>query len=80
MRPLIQSYPKFRKRTFKWINVHSGNDIISRPLRFYDLPGMQEKDNSSPFAIKNVVDKDAAVPIVAHVDYGKNPCIWRVLR
>jgi hypothetical protein len=41
---------------------------------------MQEKDNPSPFAIKNVVDKDAAVPIVAHVDYWKNPCIWRELR
>jgi hypothetical protein len=80
VQPLIQSYPKFRKRTFKWINVHSGNDIISGPLRFYDLPGMQEKDNPSPFAIKNVVDKDAAVPIVAHVDYWKNPCIWRELR
>jgi hypothetical protein len=47
---------------------------------FCDLPAMQEKDNPSPFAIKNVVDKDAAVPIVAHVDYWKNPCIWRVLR
>jgi hypothetical protein len=80
VQPLIQSYPKFRKRTFKWINVHSGNDIISGPLRFYDLPGMQEKDDPSPFAIKNVVDKDAAVPIVAHVDYWKNPCIWRELR
>ena len=80
VQPLIQSYPKFRKPTFKWINVHSGNDIISGPLTLYDVPGMQEKNNPSSFAIKNVIDKDAAVPIVAHVDYWKNPCIWRELR
>lgn len=74
VQPLIQSYPKFRK--FMWINVHSKNDIISGPLEFYDLPGMQGMVPLPNEAVHNVVDKDAAVPLVAHVDYWKNETVW----
>jgi len=78
VQPLIQSYPKFRK--LKWINVHSWNDIISGPLSFYDLPGLQKQRPLPRFAIENIIDKDAAVPLAAHVDYWKNKCVWDNLR
>jgi hypothetical protein len=81
VQPLIVSYPKFRK--FKWINVYSRNDIISGKLEFYDLPGFQNPKPGDPpvpdAAIKNVIDKDAAVPLVAHVAYWKNKTIWTEL-
>ena len=81
VQPLIVSYPKFRK--LKWINVYSRNDIISGKLEFYDLPGFQNPKPGDPpvpdAAIKNVIDKDAAVPVVAHVAYWKNKTIWREL-
>jgi len=79
VQPLILSYPKFRK--LKWINVYSRNDIISGPLEFYDLPGFQDvPDAQRPVeAVENVRDKDAAVPIVAHVSYWKNKLVWQKL-
>jgi hypothetical protein len=76
VQPLIISYQKFRK--LKWINVYSRNDIISGPLKFYDLPGFQDPPVPA-VAVKNVVDKDAAVPIVAHVAYWKNKMVWKEL-
>jgi hypothetical protein len=30
-------------------------------------------------AVHNVVDRDAAVPLVAHVDYWKNRTVWNEL-
>jgi hypothetical protein len=77
VQPLIQSYRKFRK--FKWINVFSRNDIISGPLEFYDLPGMLGLAPLPNVAVHNVVDRDAAVPLVAHVDYWKNRTVWNEL-
>jgi hypothetical protein len=79
VQPLIVSYPKFRK--LKWINVYSRNDIISGPLEFYDLPGFQDlpDDRRPGEAVENVRDKDAAVPIVAHVSYWKNKLVWQKL-
>ena len=77
VQPLIQSYRKFRK--FKWINVFSRNDIISGPLEFYDLPGMLGLVPLPNVAVHNVVDRDAAVPLVAHVDYWKNTTVWNEL-
>lgn len=79
VQPLIISYPKFRK--LKWINVYSRNDIISGPLELYDLPGFQDlPDAQRPVeAVENVRDKDAAVPIVAHVSYWKNKLVWQKL-
>jgi hypothetical protein len=77
VQPIIQSYRKFRK--FKWINVFSRNDIISGRLKFFDLPGMQELVPLPDVAVHNVVDKDASVPLVAHVDYWKNTTVWNEL-
>lgn len=79
VQPLILSYPKFRK--LKWINVYSKNDIISGPLEFYDLPGFQDlpEDRRPLEAVENIRDKDAAVPIVAHVAYWKNKLVWQKL-
>jgi len=77
VQPLIQSYRKFRK--FKWINVFSRNDIISGPLEFYDLPGMLGLAPLPNVAVHNVVDRDATVPLVAHVDYWKNRTVWNEL-
>jgi hypothetical protein len=77
VQPIIQSYRKFRK--FKWINVFSRNDIISGPLEFYDLPGMQKLDPLPYVAVHNIVDKDASVPLVAHVDYWHNETVWKQL-
>ncbi len=77
VQPIIQSYPKFRK--FRWINVYSRNDIISGKLTFYDLPGMQAPQELPPEAVHNVVDKDASIPLLAHVEYWKNQTTWNEL-
>ncbi len=76
VQPLILSYRKFRK--LNWINVYSRNDIISGPLTFYDLPGYQNPP-VPPQAIRNEIDKDAAVPLIAHVAYWKNKKVWEEL-
>jgi hypothetical protein len=77
VQPLIQSYAKFRK--FKWINVFSRNDIISGALEFYDLPSVLHQVPLPDVAVHNVVDKDAAVPLVAHVNYWHNETVWKQL-
>jgi hypothetical protein len=77
VQPLIQSYYKFR--TLRWINVYSRNDIISGKLVFYDLNRMQKPREVPPFAVHNVIDNDAAIPLVAHVDYWKNETVWNEL-
>jgi hypothetical protein len=77
VQPLIQSYAKFRK--FKWINVFSRNDIISGALEFYDLPSIVRQTPLPDVAVHNVVDKDAAVPLVAHVNYWHNETVWKQL-
>ncbi|MGB8836345.1 MAG: hypothetical protein WCC67_06350, partial [Candidatus Acidiferrales bacterium] len=59
--------------------VYSRNDIISGKLTFYDLPRMQNPQEIPPQAVHNVVDKDASIPLIAHVDYWKNPTTWMEL-
>jgi hypothetical protein len=76
VQPLIMSYPKFRK--LKWINVFSRNDIVSGHLNFFDLPGYQD-DPVPEVAVQNIKDRDAAVPLVAHVAYWKNKTVWTQL-
>lgn len=72
VQPLIQNYVEYR--TFEWVNVYSPNDIISGHLKFYDLPNVEE-----PPGVINLVDDQAVVPLVAHVDYWKNPLVWQEL-
>jgi len=70
VQPLIQSYAN---RTFDWINVYSRNDIISGSLEFFD------DDSSNPQRVKNVIDPESSIPLVAHTEYWKNRLIWRYL-
>ncbi len=75
-------YPTFRK--FPWINVFSRNDIISGHLDYFDPPknaGLtpDQKAVCAEFAVKNFPDHDAAVALVAHVDYWRNTRIWNLL-
>jgi pimeloyl-ACP methyl ester carboxylesterase len=75
VQPLIQSYSAYRR--FPWINVYSPNDIISGKLDLYDLPPGSVPAGAK--TVENVIDEDAAVPLVAHVDYWKNAKIWQRL-
>ncbi|MDA0991559.1 MAG: hypothetical protein O3A51_12505, partial [Verrucomicrobia bacterium] len=72
VQPLIGDYEKFRKG-LTWINIWSDRDIISGPLDFYD-------DESNPhyhaLKVRNLVDDQARLPLVAHVQYWKNDMIW----
>lgn len=85
VRPMIHS---FACRKFPWVNVRSRNDIISGPLTFYDLPDPTktgcgcDRPNGMPTdaeRVSDVVDEDAAVALVAHVDYWKNERVWEEL-
>jgi hypothetical protein len=87
VQPLIMSYPKFRWK-LQWINIYSRNDIVSGCLKFYDLPGYQDKPAAGDptpdptikrVKVKNIKDRDAAVPLVAHVAYWKNKTVWSSL-
>ena len=71
VQPLIQDYG-FRPR--RWINVHSPWDIISGPLDFYDPPG-----STHPRRVFDVVDADAATPLIAHTEYWRTGAVWRVV-
>jgi hypothetical protein len=71
VQPLVQSYVN---RTFRWVNVHSPHDIVSSELVFYD-----ERGAPVPPAVENVQDVDAIAPFVAHVDYWKNPTLFKIL-
>jgi hypothetical protein len=74
VQPLIQSYVRFRK--FPWINVHSPSDIISGGLKFYDVNPAESAVPPASFPVQNIPDRDAIVPLIAHVEYWKNPTIW----
>ncbi|HEV2289705.1 MAG TPA: hypothetical protein VGR81_12200 [Candidatus Acidoferrales bacterium] len=71
VQPLIQDYARFRQ--FPWVNVYSPSDIICGELKFYDIinPGPY-----IPPGVDNVKDPDAVVPLIAHVEYWKNPTLW----
>jgi hypothetical protein len=72
VQPLIQNYAKFR--CFPWINVYSTSDIICGPMTFYDVPG-----TATPPHVQDVKDPDSVVPLIAHVEYWKNPTLWKLL-
>lgn len=72
LQPLILHYSPYR--TIKWINIHAKRDIVSGPLNFYDVP-----DTPCPPGVINLVDADALVPLVAHVEYWKNPLLFQTL-
>ncbi|MGH8625085.1 MAG: hypothetical protein ACREYC_07390 [Gammaproteobacteria bacterium] len=78
-RPLIQSY---HYRTFPWINVYSDQDLISGKLDFYDNPNdSQSKERINPAypelrEVKNDIDSAARTPLLAHVQYWQNRCVF----
>jgi hypothetical protein len=74
VQPLIQSYECFRK--FPWINVYCDNDIISGKLEFYDVNPPNRANPPATYPVDNIRDPEAIVPLIAHVEYWKNPTVW----
>ena len=77
VQPLIQSYARFRK--FPWINVYSPSDIICGQLKFYDVTPPDSSLPPAAYPVWNVRDPNAVVPLIAHVEYWKNPTVWNKL-
>ncbi len=69
VQPLIRGY-QFRPQS--WINIHSPWDIISGDLGFYDPPGSDDRKR-----VLNEKDPDATTLLAAHVEYWKNPLIFK---
>ena len=76
-KPLIQDYERYRN--FTWVNVYSPLDIVSGELNYYDCA--DAKGYAVERAIENIVDPDVRVPLIAHVEYWRNPVVFaRLLR
>ena len=63
VQPLLVYTPS---SAFDWINIHSGNDIISGKLDFYP-------------PARNQVDPQADIPILAHVQFWDNEVLARTI-
>jgi hypothetical protein len=79
VQPLIQK--KEIRRHIPWVNVYTHNDVICGSLDFFDFPQEIKKDPPKdllplPREVENVVDEEAVVPLVAHVDYWRNDKVW----
>ncbi len=57
-----------------WVNIYSPWDIISGALDYYDLP-----DHANRSLVANEPDKAATTLLAAHVEYWKNPHIFRAM-
>jgi hypothetical protein len=86
VQPMISSRESRMK--IPWVNVYSLNDIVSGRVRLYDDPtepassATHNSPNEPPELVPPVhrlIDPDAIVPIVAHVEYWRNSTIWRCL-
>ena len=77
VQPLIEDL--MVREEIEWVNVYSGNDIISGPLKFYEFPTPLPKDAKQVRKVVNVKDEDALVPLVAHVEYWTNRTVWNEL-
>lgn len=58
----------------KWVNIWSRWDIISGSLDYYDRP-----DRSNRHAVENIADPDASTLLAAHVEYWRNPLLFRTI-
>jgi hypothetical protein len=86
VQPLIQ-HEEIRNQ-FPWVNVYSCNDVICGSLDFFEFPKDIKKAAAQgtlapelvPLPkvdpVDNVRDRDAVVPLVAHVDYWRNSTVW----
>jgi hypothetical protein len=77
VQPLIVDYAQYRPATFTWINIWSPMDIISGELNYYDDP--KKTVRNTPPAVVNMIDPQARVPILAHVEYWKNDTLAKQL-
>ena len=76
--PLILDYARYRPlHHFEWVNIHSGADIISGELEYYDFKDDTQPQHYNP--IRNERDKDASTPLVAHVQYWENELLHNEL-
>ncbi|MGE5242873.1 MAG: hypothetical protein ACM3SQ_01415 [Betaproteobacteria bacterium] len=79
-------------RPGRWINIWSRRDWISGPLEYYDRPGESRHIDrrtvgealaaiaaAPPGHVCNVVDPDARMPVLAHVQYWTNPLLAKCL-
>lgn len=73
--PLILDYD-FRNPRFKWTNIYSPRDVISGVVDYYDDPAQPAY---AAKRVVNVVDPDANIPFVAHVQYWDNPLLSKIL-
>jgi hypothetical protein len=71
VQPMICDY---RWRPRRWVNVFSPWDIVSGSLDLYDLPGSTDSRR-----IENVADPDATTLLAAHLEYWRNPTLFRIL-
>ncbi len=71
VQPLIQDYARFRKT--QWINVYASRDIISGRLEFFDDPDVPATTVNK---IQPREDPDALIPVVAHIEYWRNPTVF----
>lgn len=67
--PLILDYYRFRR--IRWVNIWSRADIISGDLDFFDDPA---KANGR--GVQNLIDPAASTPLLAHVEYWRNPLLF----
>ena len=76
MQPLIVDYAEYRPPSFTWVNLWSPWDVISGALDYYDRPDVPGTD---PRHVQNQKDPDANVPLLAHLQYWKNPTLRKLL-
>ena len=67
--PLILDYRKYRRDSFRWVNIWSRMDIISGNLDYYDDPAVKPTD---PRHVQNKIDPQARTPLKAHLQYWDN--------
>jgi pimeloyl-ACP methyl ester carboxylesterase len=58
----------------RWVNIYSPWDIISGSLDYYDRP-----DRSNRNAVENVADPKATTLLAAHVEYWRNPLLFKTI-
>jgi hypothetical protein len=66
-------------RTTRWINIYSPFDPISGTITFYDPPGTEGGELAGHVPVRNVWDREANIPAVAHTQYWENSELARLL-
>jgi pimeloyl-ACP methyl ester carboxylesterase len=58
----------------RWVNIYSRWDIISGGLDYYDRP---DRSNRNP--VENIKDASASTLLAAHVEYWRNPILFKTI-